>query len=324
MDYYISIDGGGTKIQAILFSGDLELISSATATSANAVSLGKEAIQNNLRNCFDLLFKNTNVTTVKKVYSCILCPAPYYLEVLEDYVEVLDYKGYPEGISGLYAGGVTDSGIVVISGTGSHVSYIRNRNLEDVVGGWGAMVSDEGSGYYAGRMGLEAAIHDYENRGDHTLITQLVADTVPEHDFKKAIFSIYDSNFSSQIMQVAAFSRLVSAAAEQGDAVALGIINKNAYLLAMQTATMIEAHPDASQMPIIIAGGNFNAFQMFQLFQKYVRQQYPNADIRKPLYDPVIFGVITYILENHISYTEELKNKIKINFTKFYKEDYLC
>lgn len=139
INYYISIDGGGSKINVILFSSDFQLISSATASSANAVSISKEVIQKNLRSCFQILFGNTNITIITKVYSCILCPINYCLEELVKYVTVLGSMGISEGMTGLYSNCVTDSAIVALSGTGSHVAYIKNRQMIEVIGGWGVL-----------------------------------------------------------------------------------------------------------------------------------------------------------------------------------------
>jgi len=55
-----------------------------------------------------------------------------------------------------------ESGIMLISGTGS-VSIARTANGEFLrAGGWGYLIGDEGSGYALGSMGLRAVAHAFD------------------------------------------------------------------------------------------------------------------------------------------------------------------
>ena len=65
---------------------------------------------------------------------------------------------------GLYAACLQKEAVIAISGTGSGVFYVREKAAGYGVGGWGALISDEGSGYYLGRLAALAAIRSYEKR----------------------------------------------------------------------------------------------------------------------------------------------------------------
>ena len=68
--------------------------------------------------------------------------------------------------SGLAAAfGVSQPGILVISGTGSVVIGRNAKGETARAGGWGHLLGDHGSGYWIALTGLRAAIREYDRRG---------------------------------------------------------------------------------------------------------------------------------------------------------------
>ena len=61
--------------------------------------------------------------------------------------------------SDLVAAGIAlhgnDEGYVGILGTGSVLTYYKNKQITDIIGGFGYLLGDEGSGYYFGKLVLQ-------------------------------------------------------------------------------------------------------------------------------------------------------------------------
>lgn len=73
---------------------------------------------------------------------------PGSCETLRKYVSVNAVDEVGEYSSGMYAAYLQKEAVIAISGTGSGVFYVRGKDAGYGVGGWGALISDEGSGYY--------------------------------------------------------------------------------------------------------------------------------------------------------------------------------
>src|SRR5690606_8774057 len=88
------------------------------------------------------------------------------------------WQAYPDLHIALAGGTGGRPGVVVIGGTGS-VAFGRNaEGREHRVGGWGYLLSDEGSGFWIGREALIAVLHCMDGRGPHTILTDRVAEAV--------------------------------------------------------------------------------------------------------------------------------------------------
>src|SRR6266404_5144332 len=63
--------------------------------------------------------------------------------------------------------GLKDSGILVVSGTGSCVQGRNGKQIAQA-GGWGHLLGDHGSGYWIALTGLRAAVREHDRRGATT------------------------------------------------------------------------------------------------------------------------------------------------------------
>ena len=109
-------------------------------------------------------------------------------------------------------------GIVLIAGTGSICYGQSTDGREARSGGWGSLMDDEGGGYALGRDSLAAVVRAEDGR---------IAPTV-----------LHAPGFGKR--EVAALAPLVGAAAEQGDAAALQIVEKAGRELALLVRPVAE------------------------------------------------------------------------------------
>ena len=200
------------------------------------------------------------------------------------------------------------------------VSYTHLDVYKRQGGGWGALISDEGSGYYIGRMAVNAAIRDIDGRGPHTLLTELIQKEMNRSRLKDAIFAIYSTG--AAVTQIAKFVRLVSLAVQQGDEVACAIVEENAKVMAEQTAVMLRRHPDAASLPIIVAGGAWKTRSYVDRYRIHVKKLLPEMNVHLPLFEPVVGGVVASACRRDGSLTPQMLAVLRENFSQFcYKQD---
>mgnify|MGYP001014795117 CR=1 FL=1 len=205
MDYYIGIDGGGTKTIAFL-SNDLgEVVGKFTGGAVNYHSEGKDNVLFVFKEMFQffherfLLSKND----IKRI--CLGCAAVNTKEderVIRSLFSKLKYENelliYNDSYIALVAGNGTAKGAVLISGTGSIAYGIALDGNQIRVGGWGHLIDDEGSGYAIAREGLKKVMEGYDGRSESTKIYDKVKEKLGINGHRELISFIYSSKTKKQ------------------------------------------------------------------------------------------------------------------------------
>ncbi|MBI4543389.1 MAG: hypothetical protein HY705_10185 [Gemmatimonadetes bacterium] len=143
------------------------------------------------------------------------------------------------------------AGIVVIAGTGS-VAWARVPGGETVrVGGLGAVLGDQGSGYDLGRQALRAVGLAVEGRGRRT---QLV-DRVMQRLRIAALPELVRWAAAADVAMVASVAPEVLEAAAEGDAVASALVDGGADELARHVRALAERFPRGAALPVALGGG---------------------------------------------------------------------
>lgn len=142
-------------------------------------------------------------------------------------------------------------GILVISGTGS-VAYGRSEDGRvERCGGWGMVLGDEGSGFEIGRAGLRAALLAVDGRGPQTRLLphllQVLGMAIPE--------AIPPWAARAEKAEVAMLAVHVLRMAEQGDAVARGIVAESALDLSAHVDALVSRLGPWKEPPAVVLHG---------------------------------------------------------------------
>ena len=137
-----------------------------------------------------------------------------------------------------YAVEKTAGRIPVIAGTGSICYGQSTDGREARSGGWGSLMDDEGGGFALGRDALAAAVRAEDGRIAPTVLHDAVFEALQVGAVRELIGKIYAPGFGKR--EVAALAPLVGAAAEQGDAAALQIVEKAGRELALLVRPVAE------------------------------------------------------------------------------------
>ncbi len=142
-------------------------------------------------------------------------------------------------------------GILIISGTGSVAAGRVGEGPLVRVGGWGALIGDEGSGYRIGLGGLRAAMRAADGRNVPTALTP-------------SLFSALGAESVGQVFQwsktvgkagVAALAPRVIEEANGGDAAAGSIVQRSVEALVQHVEALARTVPFGESPPVALVGG---------------------------------------------------------------------
>jgi len=144
------------------------------------------------------------------------------------------------------------AGILVVAGTGS-VAYGRGEDGRvERCGGWGMIVGDEGSAWSVGRLGLAAALRAADGRGPPTRLLDRFLALLGVEDER----GIPPWAGRTEKSGVAALAVHVVQAAEEGDAVALQLLEREARELACHAVALARRlEPWSGAVPVAFHGG---------------------------------------------------------------------
>ncbi|MDR7865893.1 MAG: BadF/BadG/BcrA/BcrD ATPase family protein [Sporomusaceae bacterium] len=145
-------------------------------------------------------------------------------------------------------------GIVLIAGTGS-IAYGRTRGGEIIrAGGWGHLVSDEGSGYDIGRQAIARGLKAAEGRDIPSPLLEHIIARLGVADIAGLIAFIYSP--AAAKADIAALATTVAAAAAEGDELAAAILADAAVELAGLVCSVIaRGFPGPGPVPVATYGG---------------------------------------------------------------------
>ena len=152
--YYIVADGGGSKLQAILYDEHFKIIRTSISTGVNQLFKPVEAVVENLNRMLSELLRD-DIREVESMDLCLVASRGLADSVFskDKRIKRVVYHGEAEQA---LAAAFADSGVVALSGTGSDVFMVSGGRTLGTVGGWGALLGDEGSGYDIGLKTLKA------------------------------------------------------------------------------------------------------------------------------------------------------------------------
>ena len=226
----LGIDGGGTHTRAVIAS-DSKILGRAQGGSIKRLRVGAEAAEENLRELLLAVFEAAGVSHVDAasagVASASMPGIPEWItevfrdfgihrsEVVGDEVIALDaaFRGGP--------------GILQIAGTGSNCIGRTATGETESAGGYSSVLGDEGSGYWIGLHAVREGLRAYD-RGEPCVIL----DRVAKEWGTSTLEELVDFGNTVPGPDFSALAPLVAAAADEGDAVATGVLLQAAADLA--------------------------------------------------------------------------------------------
>jgi N-acetylglucosamine kinase-like BadF-type ATPase len=220
----LGIDGGGTRTRASIADGD-RVLAFAESGSIKRLRVGAVAAEANLRTLLAEVYKQAGVTAVRAacagVASATMPGVPeWILAVFRDFnVEKAEVVG--DEVIALDAAFRGGPGILQIAGTGTNCIGRAPDGGRESSGGWSSRLGDEGSGYWIGLHAVRRALNAYDREEP----TQVLA-AVGRIWGTSTIEELVNLGDSTPGPDFAALAPEISRLAEEGDPVALSVLNQ--------------------------------------------------------------------------------------------------
>jgi N-acetylglucosamine kinase-like BadF-type ATPase len=192
----LGVDGGGTTTRAWLavgssmagwtgpdVSGDADtprILGRGLAGPGNVRAAGFEAAVANVALAVARAFEDARLSPTMVSAACMCLAGAGRAEEQGKITDWATAQGLARRCrvvhdgQALLAGGNTDWGIALISGTGSLAWGRDDAGNETRSGGWGYLIDDLGSGYKIGLSCLQCVVRAADGRGDPTALTEAV------------------------------------------------------------------------------------------------------------------------------------------------------
>lgn len=317
MSTIMALDGGGTKTLAILFDEDLNLLGMGRGGGMNTNFESMEVVKEHLTTCIHGCLAAAGVSQVDRFFIAGPGPYPEAEKILREkaVLKSSGFEGLSEGFNGVYAGLAANRGVSVLSGTGSRVDYVDGE-AKYVTGGWGGFIGDEGSGCWIGQHGVSAAIAGHDGWGPATILEEMI---IKEWNLD-ALWGVVPRVFHGRSMRVelSSLSPLVGRAARMGDAAAIQVYKDAAEILARQCLAMYRNKKLDPSVPVIIAGSAWKgAPVMFEHFADLIHAEQPQTPVRRPIFEPIMGGVVEVALKGRSQLPEDELNLLKTRYAQF-------
>jgi N-acetylglucosamine kinase len=184
----------------------------------------------------------------------------------------------------------TGQGIAAIAGTGS-IAFGRNAAGRTArAGGWGYLFGDEGSGFEIARQALRASLRMEEGWGPPTSLRQALLDAIGSRNANEVMHRFYTSEWPRS--RVAALAPLADAAAAEGDAVAMVILNRaGADLALLVAAVRSQLWKPGDAVDVAYIGGVFQSRTLLERFRGLVELE-PGNRCGPPRHSPALGALL--------------------------------
>ena len=309
----IALDAGGSKVIALLYDENFRMISSHRTGSLRSNTTSAELVEKNIDNLIrEMDIEGRTVGAITGI------PDGGLVARIRQLCNVETVATCGEMELGMHAAELFGDGILSLSGTGATM-FAKYDGNHYGTGGYGAAVSDAGSGYWIGRAAFNAAIEDDEGRGIPTLLTDLLAEKLggSRQNFGSSIFSIYSRSDISPTAYVASCTPLVSQAAMAGDTAALKILERAGYLLGAQTVGMIRKHSLPTTLPITISGSVWRSHPLlFDTFRDTLSHAGLGGHLHIPAFEPIVGAVIGHAHRAGVHFDDEFRAMLREDYKK--------
>lgn len=315
MRYIISMDGGGSKLICLIADKDGNLVGRGMGGPTNSNFCSEKTIEKSIISALTQALQMaciTNYDEIQEVNATLVSnriKAKTHIEkVLTCSTKINFYSEYAFSIYGAI---LEKEGGLVQAGTGSF-AFLRAGDFTGQTGGWRAVAGDDGSGYYIGRKALKVCARMIDGVGKPTMLLERLLESFKTNHFGRFVSKLNSLSFSRQRIILAQICPIVGLCADDGDQVAIEILEKAGRHLALMLAVLIKK-AGLKNIKATVSGGAWKTSPiLYSSFKYNLLQEVRDVILIPPMFEPVIGGImislenIGFPVKNKL---EELKMK---------------
>lgn len=239
MAYFVALDGGGTKTECWV-ANESRVLGQASGPTVKIMNVGEQVATENLRTIVRSALGAAGVHGDLIASTCFGLAGSSSAEVrrwaeatLRDLVSGRAIIAGDEEIAleAAFRGG---AGVLVIAGTGSHVTGRCADGTTVGAGGWGPVLGDEGSGTWIGLEAIRASLRARDRGVESCLLREIQQ----AWELEELSSLVAKANLRER-PDFASLTMVVAGCAEDGDALAQGVLQRAGEELAAQVSLVI-------------------------------------------------------------------------------------
>lgn len=324
-DYFIGVDGGGTKTSCVIGDSSGRIISTIIGKGSNIKSTQPEKVRIHVFELLNSLLKQSGIQ--KEQVSALFIGAAggdreTDKKVWYEWMKVY-FQSHPchikisnDALPALVSGTFTLNGLVIIAGTGSIAYLVQDDGARTTrSGGWGYLFGDDGSGYHIGNEALRFVTKHYDQYGElakDELLTQAVLQHYNLQNSFEIITSVYEHD--NPRTAIASLAKPVLELAKQKYEPAVNIVHHAVTALVQLLSSLFEREKEARGLPIVLCGGLFSNELFYTSFKDAMRV-FEN-ELYVPSLPPVIGSYLNALFSVGIVLTPELQNEVIQSWAK--------
>jgi N-acetylglucosamine kinase-like BadF-type ATPase len=258
--YVMGIDGGGSAIRAVIVTPDLTICGQSEGPTANPSVVGVDTAAATIQGAMRSALETAGLTAdqIAAVGIGVAGAGAHHsadwlrgiVAAITPQAQIFPSSDFEIALVGALG---QREGVLILAGTGSLAYGVNAAGDTALVGGWGYLLDDAGSGYWLGIRALEAVVRAADGRGPATILAPVLLGALDLPQALDLIAWLYRSP-AARTREIAQLAPLVLDQATAGDPVAQAIVSKASDELALAART-VKRRLDMDAPAIAFAGG---------------------------------------------------------------------
>lgn len=305
---YLGVDGGGTKTHIALMTAKGEIKCEAFSGPANPLRVGVETAVANIVKAVNDACDDGGVSRLDINAATLGLAGVRRIDqrqrVRDRFIKSTGIRNttvITDAEIALYSTTRGKPGLVVIAGTGSICLGKNEQGEMAISGGWGPLAGDEGGGVGIAQAALHSVAKASDGRGIATSLSEQASEYFRASGPENLIVAIYSPQVDNS--RIAGFARYVVEAAQEGDAVAVNIMQEAGTELGLAACAVIEKLGLAkTKVSIGCVGSVFRAGELLtKPMIDTVRTVAPKAFLTEPEISPAHAAALMALESQRVS-----------------------
>lgn len=314
---YLGVDGGGTKTNIALMNAAGKVIAEGSGGPSNPLRVGVETAVANIIKAADSAGDIAGASRGDIVAATLGLAGVRRLDIRDRVRErfasqygVRKTTVITDADIALYGTTLGEPGVVVIAGTGSICLGVNAKGERAISGGWGPLAGDEGGGRGIAERALHQIAKASDGRGPKTQLSERAEEYFRVSSVENLITAIYAPTMDNS--RIAGFARCVVETAQDGDGVALDIIDEAGRELGTAAAAVMKKLQLQNQrVPVGCVGSIFNAGKLLtDPMERIIHEVDPNAYLTAPEMPPAHAAALMAMSARHDGNTNKKADPI--------------
>lgn len=294
--YVLGLDGGGSKTECVLVREDGVILGRGRGGGVNRNFISEAGFEKSVHQALRQATQAApDVRRIERIVGSMGCDGASLRAFAHDYAVVTQHiRWVGEALPARATSEIAYErlpDVVVVAGTGSLAVGWYASGEQRSLGGVGATIGDEGSAYWIGVRALKRMAESFDGRQPFDRFARAMGEALAVPNLGVLVNRVYGGGKQPMTRdEIAAVAPHVSALANAGDLVAIGLFRSAAQELAFQANAMIRILGRRGQaLSILLYGGVFRAGDvMVQPLQEAVQRENPLAEFLPPVKCTVI------------------------------------